>query len=126
MVTSKTAKAPASKPAKPATAGTATTEHTPAPATEQKAGVSIAGTDQSAPAIPTDPVTVDTAAEETQPSPAGEPIGALHVAARVNGFRRCGRAWPAAGVTVSKSEFSDEQIEILKREPGLVVTEVAE
>ncbi len=48
----------------------------------------------------------------------------LRVAARVDGFRRCGRAWPASGDTVAKADFTQEQIERLMADPDLVVTEV--
>lgn len=64
--------------------------------------------------------------EDSHSGQAGGPVVKLRVAARVNGFRRCGRAWPAAGVTVSADEFSAEEIETLKHDPELVVTEVAE
>lgn len=50
----------------------------------------------------------------------------LHITARTDGFRRCGRAWPAAGVTVPADEFSAEQLDALCAEPQLVVTEVGE
>jgi hypothetical protein len=56
----------------------------------------------------------------------GEKQAGLRISARVDGFRRCGRAWPASGVTVDASEFTEEQIATLKAEPNLVVTEVAE
>lgn len=48
----------------------------------------------------------------------------LRVAARVDGFRRCGRAWPASGTTVPKSGFDDDQVARLLADPDLVVTEV--
>lgn len=66
-------------------------------------------------------------AKATSPTKATEgPQDALRIAARVNGFRRCGRAWPASGVTVPKSEFSTDEIEILLSDPELVVIEMAE
>ncbi len=48
----------------------------------------------------------------------------LRVAARVDGFRRCGRAWPASGDTVAKSAFTADQVARLLTDPDLVVTEV--
>lgn len=48
----------------------------------------------------------------------------LRVAARVDGFRRCGRAWPASGDTVAKADFTPEQVDRLMADPDLVVTEV--
>lgn len=48
----------------------------------------------------------------------------LHVAARVDGFRRCGRAWPAAGVVVSAAEFTADDLDRLRAETMLVVVEV--
>lgn len=50
----------------------------------------------------------------------------LLVTARVDGFRRAGRAWPAAGVTVDISDFDDEQITALMSEPMLIVHPVVE
>lgn len=45
----------------------------------------------------------------------------LLVTARVDGFRRSGRAWPASGVTVDSSDFDEEQITALLSEPMLIV-----
>lgn len=49
---------------------------------------------------------------------------AWHIAARTDGFRRCGRAWPASGVTIDADEIPADVLEILKGERELVVTEV--
>lgn len=48
----------------------------------------------------------------------------LHVRALRDGFRRCGRAWPAAGVEVPAGGFSDEEITRLLNEPQLAVMPV--
>ncbi|HRQ57658.1 MAG TPA: hypothetical protein PLN31_09575 [Azoarcus taiwanensis] len=48
----------------------------------------------------------------------------LHVRALRDGFRRCGRAWPAAGVEVPAEDFSDEEITRLLNEPLLAVMPV--
>lgn len=53
-----------------------------------------------------------------------KPSGRLHVAARVDGFRRCGRAWPATGMIVERAEFSDDDIARLKAEPELIVADL--
>ncbi|MCL2829991.1 MAG: HI1506-related protein [Betaproteobacteria bacterium] len=45
------------------------------------------------------------------------------ITARVDGFRRAGRAWTVAPRTVSGSEFSAGQWEALKSESMLAVTE---
>lgn len=111
-------------------------------ATKKQAGVSAAAGETSSAAASTEPVTQADPIVDTQgasPSEPGESIQvdgqglapisaatALRVTARVDGFRRCGRAWSASGDTVHKSDFSAEQLEILKNEPGLVVTEVFE
>lgn len=50
----------------------------------------------------------------------------LRVRARRDGFRRCGRAWPAAGVTVPADDFSDDEIARLLDEPMLDVTAIAD
>jgi competence protein ComEA len=49
----------------------------------------------------------------------------LRVRARRDGFRRCGRAWPAAGVTVAADDFSDDELARLLGEPMLEVTAIA-
>ncbi len=49
----------------------------------------------------------------------------LHICARVDGFRRCGRAWPAAGVVVPMADFSADDLSRLRAEPELIVVEVA-
>lgn len=46
----------------------------------------------------------------------------LHVRAVHDGFRRCGRAWPAAGAMVSVDEFSEAEVERLLNDPDLMVT----
>lgn len=48
----------------------------------------------------------------------------LRVTAKHDGFRRCGRAWPASGVEVSAEDFTDTEIERLVTEPELVVVPV--
>lgn len=48
----------------------------------------------------------------------------LHIAARIDGFRRCGRTWPADGVVVPMADFSADDIERLRAEPELVVVDV--
>ena len=50
----------------------------------------------------------------------------LHVRAARDGFRRCGRAWPAAGVTVAVDEFGEDEIERLLNDPDLLVTPVCD
>lgn len=68
-----------------------------------------------------------TAAPATKAAPAvaaAEPplgSGQLSICAKTAGFRRAGRAWLTAPVTVEASEFSAEQIEQLKAEPMLIV-----
>ncbi|MFN3985734.1 MAG: hypothetical protein ACK4KV_09590 [Rhodocyclaceae bacterium] len=48
----------------------------------------------------------------------------LHVRARRDGFRRCGRAWPVAGVEVSVDAFTDAEVERLMSDPDLLVLPV--
>lgn len=45
----------------------------------------------------------------------------LRVAARRDGYRRCGRAWPLAGVEVPLAELSDDTVSRLSADPGLTV-----
>jgi hypothetical protein len=56
--------------------------------------------------------------------PAGPANKGLRIVARVDGFRRAGRAWPAAGVDVPFDELDADQVEALKNESMLVVSEV--
>lgn len=66
-------------------------------------------------------------AQDTQPDPAKpDPVVThYHIAARTNGFRRCGRAWPAAGVEVAVADLAEGDIERLLAERELVVTPIA-
>ena len=45
----------------------------------------------------------------------------LSVSAKTAGFRRAGRAWPAAPVIVPVSDFDDIQLALLLADPELVV-----
>lgn len=45
----------------------------------------------------------------------------LIVRARVDGFRRAGRSWPAAGCVVLAEAFSTEELDALLSEPMLIV-----
>ena len=49
----------------------------------------------------------------------------LRIAATRDGFRRCGRAWNRAPVDVDPSEFTEEQIEQLRADPSIIVTDAA-
>ncbi|WP_234086760.1 HI1506-related protein [Azonexus sp. R2A61] len=61
--------------------------------------------------------------------PTGKPpkaVRKMRIVSRTEGFRRCGRPWSTTEVTVIAEEFSAEEIERLKAEPELAVTEVDE
>lgn len=85
-------------------------------------------------AVKPDPISAEPgfdAAASPPPTPTFEAGGEgatghthLRISARIDGFRRCGRAWPGSGVTVAKRDFSDDDIARLKAEPELVVVEV--
>lgn len=55
-----------------------------------------------------------------------EVIKKLRVTARVEGFRRAGRAWGTEPTEVLASEFNKEQLAALKAERELVVEEIEE
>ena len=58
---------------------------------------------------------------------AGEPaIKSLTVTAKVDGFRRAGRAWHKTAETVSVNAFTEEQIDALLLDPMLDVEVVTE
>ncbi len=63
--------------------------------------------------------------DDAEPGLAVGGLSHLHVRALHDGFRRCGRAWPAAGVEVPAAAFSDDEIAALFDEPMLVVTPMA-
>ena len=65
--------------------------------------------------------------QDKQSTPTSEPVVThFHVAARTDGFRRCGRAWPAAGITIAVEDLAEGDIERLFAERELVVTPIAE
>lgn len=49
----------------------------------------------------------------------------LKVTASRDGFRRAGRAWPAAGAVIDPKDFTPEQLAALKAEPMLEISEIA-
>lgn len=72
----------------------------------------------------------DTGAGETQdkqpdPAQADLVVTHFHIAGRTDGFRRCGRAWPAAGVEVAAEDLAEGDLERLRAESELVVTPIA-
>lgn len=50
----------------------------------------------------------------------------IRITAKRDGFRRCGIAHLAKGKTYADDFFTPEQLDVLKREPQLVVTEGVE
>lgn len=65
-------------------------------------------------------------AQDKQPDPAKpDPVVThFHIAALTDGFRRCGRAWPAAGVEVAVGDLAEGDLDRLRAESELVVTPV--
>jgi hypothetical protein len=59
-------------------------------------------------------------------APDGKAVVAVRVEAKVDGFRRAGRAWSKAPTVVPIDEFDDNQLKALQAEPNLVVTLVEE
>ncbi len=49
---------------------------------------------------------------------------AIVIVSKREGFRRCGIAHSEKPATYPKDKFTDEQLEVLKAEPMLIVTEV--
>lgn len=52
-------------------------------------------------------------------------MNTLRIASKINGFRRCGKAHPAAAVDHPPGTFSEKEVEALKAEPMLVVQEIS-
>ena len=48
----------------------------------------------------------------------------LKVASKKEGFRRAGRNWSEAATVVDSSEFTKDQVKVLRDEPMLIVDEV--
>lgn len=65
--------------------------------------------------------------QDKQPDPAQADLVVSHyrIAARTDGFRRCGRAWPAAGVEVAVEDLAEGDLDRLRAERELVVTPIA-
>ncbi|MEI7614094.1 MAG: hypothetical protein WCK63_14425 [Betaproteobacteria bacterium] len=61
-----------------------------------------------------------------QPKSKDGAVKSLMVSAKVEGFRRAGRAWSKASTTVSADEFSVDQLTALMSEPMLDVVAVEE
>lgn len=53
-------------------------------------------------------------------------VPGIRVVSRIDGFRRAGRGWSAAPTTVAVSEFNDEQLDLIRSEPNLIVVDVAD
>lgn len=85
----------------------------------EKAAMSVVATEE-APAAPAPGYVALT------PDAAEYMVTHLHVRAAHDGFRRCGRAWPAAGAVVSVDEFSEAEVERLLNDPDLMVTPVCD
>lgn len=68
------------------------------------------------------PATSKTPAPDIKP-PAARTVKALSVQSGREGFRRAGRAWSKEAVVVPLSELSEGQIEQLRNEAMLTVTE---
>lgn len=64
------------------------------------------------------------AKDPTPPAKSGKTAPGLRVAAKTDGFRRCNRAWPKAGVDVPLSELKKADVAILRAEPQLTVTDI--
>lgn len=63
------------------------------------------------------------ATTKKQARPAGGTGEGLKVIARApQGIRRAGRHWPAETTTVALADLTEDQLELLEKEPGLVVT----
>lgn len=59
-----------------------------------------------------------------KPKPAGDASRGLQIVSRPAAFYRCGRMFTATPTTLSLADLSDDEVERLKAEPLLVVTEV--
>ena len=51
-------------------------------------------------------------------------VHGIRVTAKVNGFRRAGRAWTTGAVEMPVSEFTKAQLAQIRAEPMLVVTDI--
>lgn len=69
------------------------------------------------------PAAADAAAD---PAAAPAAAGSLRITSAREGFRRAGWKWSSQPTTVPLTEFTAEQIAMLKAEPMLTVEEVAQ
>ena len=108
--------------------------NTSVPNAGENAEVSVTGAGQPAPQTAADSATPATPiVERTETSPEGESTAAetrpgtgnvvaqLIVSAKVEGFRRAGRAWSKSAETISVEDFTEAQIDALFAEPMLAV-----
>lgn len=119
---------------KPAATPKTQPANTSAPNAGENAEVSVTGAGQPAPQTAADSATPATPiVERTETSPEGESTAAetrpgtgnvvaqLIVSAKVEGFRRAGRAWSKSAETISVEDFTEAQIDALFAEPMLAV-----
>lgn len=66
------------------------------------------------------------AKKEKVTAPDGKAVVAVRVAAKVDGFRRAGRAWSKAPTEVAIDELDDDQLKALLAEPNLDVVLIEE
>ena len=55
---------------------------------------------------------------------AGPADKGLRIVSRKDAFRRCGRAFGVEPVVIALADLSDEEVDLLKAEPQLLVAEV--
>jgi hypothetical protein len=51
-------------------------------------------------------------------------VPGIRVVAKVDGFRRAGRAWPKAGTDLPASSLKKAELAALRAEPKLTVTDI--
>lgn len=71
------------------------------------------------------------AADQSKPEAQAKPtnskkekVPGLKISARVEGFRRGGRAWSIAPTVVALEQFTEEQLDQILTEPNLIVSDV--
>ena len=70
------------------------------------------------------PPTKGKAPEAAPPASKGKTVPGIWVVSRRDGFRRCGIAWPKAGIGVAPSALKKADLAALRAEPILTVTDI--
>lgn len=125
-MTTRTKRQPAAKPPTEETKATAAATAAKVEGDAESNQVESTDAPVAAKAEQSVPSTVETRPDDAEPGIFVGGANRIHVKARRDGFRRAGRAWPAAGVELDIADLSEEQLEAISNEPMLIVMPIVE